>query len=125
MTAAPQAAAGAMSTPVLHDEKAARVMLGGIGRTKYFELLASGELESVRIGRRRFVPADALGAYVDRLRAPRTAPGSELDQAVEGRLLCPRCGCGEPVDLGAELACGHCGATWQADVAMPAEGGLG
>ncbi len=39
-----------------------------IGRTKMFTLLVEGEVESVRIGRQRRVPAEALAAYVRRLR---------------------------------------------------------
>lgn len=38
------------------------------GRTKIFELMASGELESVKVGRCRRVPAAALAEYVERLR---------------------------------------------------------
>jgi hypothetical protein len=34
-----------------------------------FELIARGEIESVKIGRLRKIPADALAAYVERLRA--------------------------------------------------------
>jgi excisionase family DNA binding protein len=41
----------------------------GIGRTKLFELMASGELESVQIGHSRRVPRDALNAFLDQLRA--------------------------------------------------------
>jgi excisionase family DNA binding protein len=40
-----------------------------VGRTKVFELMATGELESVEIGRARRIPAEALRGYVDRLRA--------------------------------------------------------
>lgn len=40
-----------------------------IGRTRVFELIAEGEIESVKIGRARRIPADALTAYVNRLRA--------------------------------------------------------
>jgi len=40
-----------------------------VGRTKVFELLATGQLESVKIGRARRIPADALRGYVERLRA--------------------------------------------------------
>jgi excisionase family DNA binding protein len=40
-----------------------------VGRTKVFELMATGELESVKIGRARRIPAEALRGYVDRLRA--------------------------------------------------------
>lgn len=38
------------------------------GRTKLYELLRSGELESVKVGRLRRIPEDALTAYVTRLR---------------------------------------------------------
>ena len=41
----------------------------GIGRTTMFALIKSGEIESVRIGRLRRVPADALTTYTDRLAA--------------------------------------------------------
>lgn len=40
----------------------------GIGRTKTYELIATGELEAVHIGRRRLVAADSIEAYVRRLR---------------------------------------------------------
>jgi excisionase family DNA binding protein len=46
---------------------AARVL--GVGRTTVYSLLASGEVESVRIGNRRLIPADAIEEYVTRLRA--------------------------------------------------------
>jgi excisionase family DNA binding protein len=38
-----------------------------LGRTKVYELIASGELESVRVGRRRLVPAHAIADLVERL----------------------------------------------------------
>jgi excisionase family DNA binding protein len=41
--------------------------LGGLGRTKVYELISSGELRTVKIGRRRFVPATAVEEYVARL----------------------------------------------------------
>jgi excisionase family DNA binding protein len=40
-----------------------------ISRTKLYELLDSGEIESIHIGRGRKIPADALRIYIDRLRA--------------------------------------------------------
>jgi excisionase family DNA binding protein len=43
-----------------------------ICRTKVYELLRNGELESVRIGTSRRVPAAALAEYVERLRAGQT-----------------------------------------------------
>jgi excisionase family DNA binding protein len=40
----------------------------GIGRSRLYELMDSGQIESVHIGRRRLVPAQALEAYVESLR---------------------------------------------------------
>ncbi len=40
----------------------------GIGRTLMYSLVASGEVESVQIGRLRRIPADALVDFVERLR---------------------------------------------------------
>lgn len=60
----------------LLDEPNARRELGGIGRTKFYELLANGELRSVKVGRRRLVPANAIVEYVQRLEqrdVPRTS----------------------------------------------------
>jgi hypothetical protein len=48
----------------------ARRMLGGIGWTKFCELMNEGEIERVNIGRRSFVTAESLRAYVERLRQP-------------------------------------------------------
>ncbi|SEH03504.1 DNA binding domain-containing protein, excisionase family [Nonomuraea solani] len=36
----------------------------GLGRTKVYELIAAGELRSVKIGRSRRVPVEALTAFV-------------------------------------------------------------
>lgn len=60
--------------PQLHDEKATRVRLGGLGRSKFYELVGSGELRSVKIGKRRLVPEQAICEYIAQLerRAPST-----------------------------------------------------
>jgi hypothetical protein len=42
-------------------------LLGGIGRTMFYELVAAGEIEQVKIGRRSFITAKSIAAYVDRL----------------------------------------------------------
>ncbi|MEK6437556.1 helix-turn-helix domain-containing protein [Pseudonocardia sp. T1-2H] len=39
-----------------------------IGRTLMYALVSAGEVESVRIGRLRRIPADALTTYVQSLR---------------------------------------------------------
>jgi excisionase family DNA binding protein len=41
----------------------------GLGKTKVYELLTSGELASVRIGAARRIPIRALEEYVERLLA--------------------------------------------------------
>jgi hypothetical protein len=56
---------------VPYDE--ARRKLGGIGRTKMYELFDDGQLVQVNIGRRGFVTAKSLAAYVDRLSEAATA----------------------------------------------------
>lgn len=38
-----------------------------IGHSKYYELIGSGELRSVKIGRRRFVTEQAVEDYIARL----------------------------------------------------------
>ena len=52
--------------PVLTVEEAAQRLR--IGRTLMYALIAAGDVESVRIGRLRRVPTDALDDYVLRLR---------------------------------------------------------
>ena len=41
----------------------------GIGWSKLFELLASGDLESVCIGHSRRIPMDAIESFLHKLRA--------------------------------------------------------
>jgi excisionase family DNA binding protein len=56
-----------VSAPVLlTPTEAARAL--GIGRSKLYELLQSGVLESVHIGACRRIPTEAVIALVDRLR---------------------------------------------------------
>ncbi len=50
-------------------EEAADVLR--IGRSKLFDLIRCNELESVKIGRLRRVPEDAVREYLRRLRAQR------------------------------------------------------
>jgi excisionase family DNA binding protein len=56
-----------MNQLLLRPAEAAHVL--GIGRTKLFELLASGAVESVCIGHSRRIPFDALETYLTKLRA--------------------------------------------------------
>lgn len=50
-----------------------RAVLGGISRTKVWELVNAGELVRVNIGTRSFITAKSVAAYVDRLTAAASA----------------------------------------------------
>ena len=74
------------------DQPAVRLLLTveqaagrlNVGRSTAYALILSGQLESVSVGRLRRVPADAVEAFVDSLRArarlivlpPNAAPGT-------------------------------------------------
>jgi len=47
-------------------EEAAGIL--SLGRSKTFELVATGEIESLKVGRRRLIPVLALDTYVQRQR---------------------------------------------------------
>lgn len=44
-----------------------------LGQTLLYELISRGELQSVKIGKARRIPAAALDAFVERLRADQAA----------------------------------------------------
>jgi len=48
----------------LYSIEDARFLLGGIARKTIYDLLNSGQLASVIIGRRRFIPAAAITAFI-------------------------------------------------------------
>ena len=56
-----------MEKLLLTPEEAARVL--SIGRSKLYQLLAVGALDSIRIGGSRRIPADAVTRFVERLQA--------------------------------------------------------
>jgi excisionase family DNA binding protein len=79
------------STPpeplALSVEQAAHAV--GLGRTKVYELLASGELPSVKVGKRRLVRVEALQRLLvawERCRGTAAAPPQ---QAAAGACLIP------------------------------------
>ena len=45
----------------------------GVGRTYMFHLLATGEVDSFKIGRLRKISSDALDGYLERLRSEQGA----------------------------------------------------
>lgn len=50
----------------------------GISRTRIYEFLASGDLESISLGRTRLIPADALERFVDWLRREANSADDEF-----------------------------------------------
>lgn len=56
-----------MTGPLLLSVDDAAIALG-IGHAKAWELIGQGALESVKIGRRRLVPAEAIEDFVARIR---------------------------------------------------------
>ena len=57
----------------LYSIEDARFLLGGIARKTIYDLLNDGELASVLIGRRRFIPAAAITTFIVTT-TTRTAP---------------------------------------------------
>ncbi len=57
--------AGALALLLTPDEAARRLSLS---RTTLYELVLRGEIESLKIGRSRRIPADALTAFIERKR---------------------------------------------------------
>jgi excisionase family DNA binding protein len=61
-----------MAEPLLLTPEATAEMLS-CSRSTVYELIAAGELMSLKIGRSRRVPADAARQYVERLMAEKVA----------------------------------------------------
>lgn len=59
---------GTTTTPLLLTPEAAAAAIG-VGRTRMYQLLADGVIESVRIGHSRRVPVEALRDFVEALRS--------------------------------------------------------
>jgi excisionase family DNA binding protein len=59
-----EAATGPATPDRLYSLPEAQAALGGIGRSKVYDLIARGELSSLSVGRRRLISGEALRAYV-------------------------------------------------------------
>ncbi len=75
-----------MDKLLLTPEEAAKAV--AVGRSKLYELLRAGEIESVRIGTSRRIPRPALEEFVGRLREQERAvvAGDRERATVEWRL---------------------------------------
>lgn len=57
-----------MAKRLIYPNDEVMELLGGIGRTTLHELVVSGDLEKVKVGRRAFITAESIDAYLDRIR---------------------------------------------------------
>ena len=75
--------------PLLYSvEEAARLL--GLGRTSTFHLVTRGEIGSVKIGRCRKIPHDALTEYVKRLQTEQASGATNCYMT-----FCTTCGADE------------------------------
>jgi excisionase family DNA binding protein len=66
-TGRPECRGGTSLAPITVRIMDAANMLG-IGRTKIYELITSGDIETLKLGRSTLIPVDSLHALIDRLR---------------------------------------------------------
>jgi len=52
----------------LHPVPEAMNLLGRIGRTTLYEMIRDGQIGTVHIGNRVFIPSDEIAAFIDRNR---------------------------------------------------------
>lgn len=62
--------------------EAARLL--GVGRTYMFRIIAAGEIESIKVGKLRKIPRDALGRYIDQQRPAQAATAARTGQQSGG-----------------------------------------
>jgi len=60
-----------VSDRLLHDLPETGHILGNTGRSTLYELIGKGQIKTVKIGRRTFVPHDELERYVATLKPDR------------------------------------------------------
>ena len=60
---------GSRMTQLLYSESEARQVLGGLGRSKLYQLMAEGKITPTKIGRRTFFAGDELERFVSELRS--------------------------------------------------------
>ncbi|WP_328295784.1 helix-turn-helix domain-containing protein [Kineococcus sp. NBC_00420] len=56
-----------MTEPLLLSVQEAHRQLG-LGRSKLYEFITAGDIETVKVGRRTLVPMESLQAFVEKLR---------------------------------------------------------
>lgn len=75
----------ALASPVLLLTVVEAARLLGIGRSTLYELMGTGDIETVHIGRAVRIPVDAVHAYVDRIRTTGTRGGRHASSVPSAR----------------------------------------
>jgi len=78
MTAADQTPQAERSRLLYSVAEAASLL--GVGRTYMFRLIAAGEVESIKVGKLRKIPRDALARYIDQQRPGQVTAASTGQQ---------------------------------------------
>jgi excisionase family DNA binding protein len=63
-----------MADPLLLGVRAFARELGPVGRDRVYELVKSGRIRSVRVGRKILIPRSELTAFIERESAPEPQP---------------------------------------------------
>ena len=58
----------------------------GVSRARLYQLIAAGEIDSVKVGASRRIPAADLDAFVQRLRSERTRDGAARQATASARV---------------------------------------
>jgi excisionase family DNA binding protein len=74
--------------PVLYSVEEAAGLLG-IGRTFMFRLIGTGQIQSLKIGKRRKIPSDALRDYITRLLHEQSGTGHARSVPCPGKQARP------------------------------------
>lgn len=77
-------ATGPSHTRLLYSVEEAALLLG-IGRTYMFELVATGQVDSLKVGKRRKVTRAALDEFIERLAAREAAVANASEDGAPGR----------------------------------------
>lgn len=71
-----------MAPLLIRPPEAAQAL--GLSKAKLYQLLAKGELASVKIDGARRIPAEDLRSFVDRLRQEHNACCGKAEEAIDG-----------------------------------------
>ena len=60
-------------SPLLASIEGTRILVGGTSRQTIYDLINAGDIESVKLGGRRFVVVASISALIERSKTPKAA----------------------------------------------------